>query len=266
MVQICPMFDYPSDHSLFSTTDSSAPVTPFNQPQFHNSASAKLYAPIQEWTSCDSHQQNRSDSIITSPTEVNGVDTTKRRDWVISASPLDFDGSAPSSSVLERYDSDRLPNPPYHFPTTGKANGSKPRAIRDRNRVRKYSLSPSAASASLSGDRKDAYSSRVPHNAVERKYREGLNAALERLRQVVPKLQQRRRGGDNAMTRLSKVMIIAGAVEYIERLESEKSLELAENQTLRRAARLGEQTRCDTLNREVYSERDHNHVCKIVYT
>jgi len=56
---------------------------------------------------------------------------------------------------------------------------------------------------------------RVPHNEVERKYRDRLNTELERLRRVVPTLPR-------GHTRLSKSMILAGAIDYIEKTEREK--------------------------------------------
>jgi hypothetical protein len=63
---------------------------------------------------------------------------------------------------------------------------------------------------------------RVPHYEVERKYREGLNAAFERLRNVVPTLPQ---GRDRVIGAVqpSKGMIIAAAIEYMNRLEIERS-------------------------------------------
>jgi hypothetical protein len=65
----------------------------------------------------------------------------------------------------------------------------------------------------------------LPHAAIERKYREGMNAALDRLRRVVATLPQDNDSGNSKSTRLSKPMIIAGAIEYIESLEREKALQ-----------------------------------------
>lgn len=65
---------------------------------------------------------------------------------------------------------------------------------------------------------------RIPHTAVERRYRENLNLHLEKLRCTVPNLQaaHRRRSSDvNDPMKPSKCEVLMGAVEYIKRLESE---------------------------------------------
>jgi hypothetical protein len=65
---------------------------------------------------------------------------------------------------------------------------------------------------------------RIPHTAVERRYRENLNLHLENLRCAVPNLQasQRRRSSDiNDPLKPSKCEVLVGAVEYIKRLELE---------------------------------------------
>lgn len=75
---------------------------------------------------------------------------------------------------------------------------------------------------------------RIPHTAVERRYRENLNSHLENLRRAVPHVQaaQRRRASDvNDPMKPSKCEVLLGALEYIQRLEKE-------NEELKR--RLGE--------------------------
>ncbi|KAF2460300.1 hypothetical protein BDY21DRAFT_161102 [Lineolata rhizophorae] len=72
-------------------------------------------------------------------------------------------------------------------------------------------------------------SRRLPHNQVERKYREGLNAQLERLRHAVPTLPQ----GENVAQKPSKAMVLAAAIEYIHGLENERDTLLDEVEQLR---------------------------------
>ncbi|KAH0168077.1 hypothetical protein KCU67_g3627, partial [Aureobasidium melanogenum] len=65
---------------------------------------------------------------------------------------------------------------------------------------------------------------RIPHTAVERRYRENLNSQLEKLRYAVPHVQaaQRRRASDiNDPMKPSKCEVLVGALEYIKKLESE---------------------------------------------
>ena len=86
---------------------------------------------------------------------------------------------------------------------------------------------------------------RIPHTAVERRYRENLNAHLERLRQTVPSLASRRtsgaipllsnhhRGSESTTTPVvvalsdgakpSKCEILNGAIEHIGAVERENS-------------------------------------------
>ncbi|KAF2820706.1 hypothetical protein CC86DRAFT_117004 [Ophiobolus disseminans] len=74
---------------------------------------------------------------------------------------------------------------------------------------------------------------RLPHNQVERKYRESLNTQLESLRKVVPSLQQSQGVCDGAdiedlptASKPSKAVILASATAYIKQQEKDrKSLE-----------------------------------------
>lgn len=81
---------------------------------------------------------------------------------------------------------------------------------------------------------------RLPHNQVERKYRESLNTQLESLRRVVPALQQNQRGCDGAdiedlptPSKPSKAVILASATAYIKQMEKDKKAMAEENQLLR---------------------------------
>ncbi|KAF2256865.1 hypothetical protein BU26DRAFT_499478 [Trematosphaeria pertusa] len=75
--------------------------------------------------------------------------------------------------------------------------------------------------------------SRLPHNQVERKYREGLNAELERLRRTVPTLPQSEEGGVMGQPKPSKAMVLAGAIDYIKKIEKERDMYREENDRLR---------------------------------
>jgi len=82
---------------------------------------------------------------------------------------------------------------------------------------------------------------RLPHNQVERKYRESLNSQLDSLRRVVPSLQQSRSpicdGADiedlSAPTKPSKALVLASATAYIKQMEKEKRQLIDENAVLR---------------------------------
>jgi hypothetical protein len=70
---------------------------------------------------------------------------------------------------------------------------------------------------------------RIPHNMVERKYREGLNAQLERLRRAVPALLQSDGGDGTIQPRPSKSMVIAAAINHIEMVTLERDMLQDEN-------------------------------------
>jgi hypothetical protein len=74
---------------------------------------------------------------------------------------------------------------------------------------------------------------RLPHNQVERKYREGLNAELERLRRAVPTLPQRDTGDLTAPPKPSKATVLASAIDYIKHIEAERDRLAEENERLR---------------------------------
>ena len=84
---------------------------------------------------------------------------------------------------------------------------------------------------------------RLPHNQVERKYREGINSQLEALRQSLPSLQRfpssiSSEGVDEAnannppLARPSKATILATATAYIKQIEGEKQRLADENRML----------------------------------
>jgi hypothetical protein len=90
------------------------------------------------------------------------------------------------------------------------------------------------------GDEKAKPRRRLPHNQVERKYRESLNTQLESLRRVVPSLQQNQRGCDGAdiedlptPSKPSKAVILASATAHIKNVEKEKKTLQDENQLLK---------------------------------
>jgi hypothetical protein len=73
--------------------------------------------------------------------------------------------------------------------------------------------------------------SRVPHNQVEQKYRNGLNAELERLRETVSTQMQHGKTGSG---KLSKAMVLSGAIECIRIMEATRDDLENENKGLRR--------------------------------
>ena len=95
-----------------------------------------------------------------------------------------------------------------------------------------------ADSDSTDSKRKSRESNRLPHNQVERKYREGLNAELERLRLAVPTLPQWDAHALDAPPKPSKATVLASAIEYIRKMELERDQLRQENEVLRTGKRV----------------------------
>ncbi|KAL1647971.1 hypothetical protein SLS58_002295 [Diplodia intermedia] len=135
--------------------------------------------------------------------------------------------SAPSSPVM-----DAIP------PASKRMLRNRPHGLQGQKQI-DASTSPSASSR--------ISKTRQPHNQVEKKYREGLNNELERLRRAVRTLPQPRPrscstseededsygGYSAAVPKPSKAAVLAGAVEYIKYLEAEHERLANENEQLR---------------------------------
>jgi len=90
-------------------------------------------------------------------------------------------------------------------------------------------------------DAKDYERPRLPHNEVERKYRESLNLGFERLRATVPTLPKLDSGAASVAQKQSKAAVLGAAIDYIRHLEGENEKLQEENRELRaKAGDLGE--------------------------
>ncbi|KAF2708481.1 hypothetical protein K504DRAFT_468813 [Pleomassaria siparia CBS 279.74] len=145
--------------------------------------------------------------------------------------PSGFPTSPPlSPSALKRESPDD--------PTSADEEPSPKRPQRKRGRPRldrNISDTPSSCSHPSSFSKQQHQQrrmSRLPHNQVERKYREGLNSELERLRRTVPTLPQSDEGASMGQPKPSKAMVLAGAIEYIRSIERERDELREENERL----------------------------------
>jgi len=77
-------------------------------------------------------------------------------------------------------------------------------------------------------------STRTPHNQVERKYRDGLNAELDRLRMTIPSTARWESCTSPGVPKPSKAMVLACAIDYIREVERERDGLLKEMKMLRR--------------------------------
>jgi len=82
-------------------------------------------------------------------------------------------------------------------------------------------------------DNKEFDRPRLPHNEVERKYRESLNLGFEKLRATVPTLPKYDSGAASVAQKQSKAAVLGAAIEYIKYLEGENERLVEENKRLK---------------------------------
>ncbi|EOA91306.1 hypothetical protein ACJQWK_03714 [Exserohilum turcicum] len=135
------------------------------------------------------------------------------------------------------------------------SNESTTSPSEDRQRTKSETTEDTSTKESpqANDDGKPKSRRRLPHNQVERKYRESLNTQLDSLKRVVPSLQQNPRACDSAdiedlpaPSKPSKAVILASATAYIKQMEKEKKSLADENQLLRtRVKALQALVKCD---------------------
>lgn len=111
-----------------------------------------------------------------------------------------------------------------------------PGVPKKRGRPRNSNKRTGDSASSSSSSSKPQQPQRTPHNEVERKYRLGLNAELERLRQTIPTLPQPDPNSLSAPPRPSKATVLASAVDYIKAIERDVEDLEQENERLREIA------------------------------
>jgi hypothetical protein len=120
--------------------------------------------------------------------------------------------------------SDAVPeSEPEALPKRGRGRG-RSRLLRDDSES-SYNESPRSS--------KPRISKRQPHSKVERKYREGINAELERLRLAVPTLPRWDSQAMNSLPRPTKMTVLASAIDYIQKIEMERDKLQRENEVLK---------------------------------
>jgi hypothetical protein len=138
-----------------------------------------------------------------------------------------------------------------HFES--KETTTSPTEDRQRTKSETTEDTSTKESPQANDDGKPKSRRRLPHNQVERKYRESLNTQLDSLKRVVPSLQQNPRACDGAdiedlpaPSKPSKAVILASATAYIKQMEREKKSLADENQLLRtRVKALQALVKCD---------------------
>ena len=161
------------------------------------------------------------------------------RIWEIENATLNFDSVSSSDSIssLNRSRTPSLVDDTDSPPLTPKSVEPSPSleasSKRKRGRPRRAREDSESSYDDAPKSRKSGISKRQPHKQVERKYREGLNAGLERLRMAIPTLPRLDLGDMDAAPRPSKATVLAGAIDYIRQIEVERDRLRRENEALR---------------------------------
>lgn len=119
-------------------------------------------------------------------------------------------------------------------PASASESSTPKRPTRKRGRPKMDRKATDSQPTAASPTSKSQSSRRQPHNQVERKYREGLNSELERLRKAVPILRQSNGAGAIGQPKPSKATILSSAIEYIQAIEKERDALKQEVEQLRR--------------------------------
>jgi hypothetical protein len=153
----------------------------------------------------------------------------------------------------KRSESDTSMNEPSGRHSHSNATTASPIDNRQRMKSETSEDSPNKESPHATEDNIPKSRRRLPHNQVERKYRESLNTQLESLRRVVPSLQLNQGACDGAdiedlpaPSKPSKAVILASATAHIKQQEKEKKSLADENTMLRtRIKALQALVKCD---------------------
>jgi hypothetical protein len=175
--------------------------------------------------------------LLTEPREVTAAD------GIVEIQPRPKKRSESSTSM----------NEPSGRQSHSQDTTESPSDNRQRMKSETTDDSPPKESPQQAEDQKPKSRRRLPHNQVERKYRESLNTQLDSLRRVVPSLQQNGANYDGAdiedlptPSKPSKAVILASATAYIKQQEKDKKQLTDENQLLRaRIKALQALVKCD---------------------
>jgi hypothetical protein len=130
-------------------------------------------------------------------------------------------GDAPQQTVSPSLSPHLLKRESPSSPTSESESSTPKRPTRKRGRPR-LDRSGTETQSITSPSAKCRRPARQPHNQVERKYREGLNAELERLRRAVPTLASSEDGDTMGHPKPSKAMVLSSAIDYIRKIERER--------------------------------------------
>jgi hypothetical protein len=151
-----------------------------------------------------------------------------------TSQPSSLSGDAPQPLISPSLSPHMLKRESPSSPTSASESSTPKRPTRKRGRPKMDRSTTDNEIMTSPTTTKYQRSKRLPHNQVERKYREGLNSELERLRRSVPILRQSDEAGAIGQPKPSKAMILSSAIEYIQSIEKERDALIEENDRLRR--------------------------------
>jgi hypothetical protein len=134
---------------------------------------------------------------------------------------------------------------PYSSDNTGSESSTEPAPRkRRRPRINRDDISASSTLVNTNPISTPARRlGRLPHKQIERKYREGLNLEIERLRKAVPTLLQSTDSCVIGAAKPSKGMVLAAAIRYILEIEEQRDSAINEIERLGGTFRVGKLNR-----------------------
>jgi hypothetical protein len=117
--------------------------------------------------------------------------------------------------------------------TTPPSQSASPKTLPPQTKAPKRRRGHSRKSSTISS-KKSPPTSRIPHNMVERKYRNGLNSGMEQLKMSIPSMARWESTNTSpSHPKLSKALVLASAIEYIREIEGERNGLVKKIETMR---------------------------------
>jgi hypothetical protein len=190
---------------------------------------------------------NGNDDDLMSPEDTNLDNTTFVVPNMLSIWGVeDIAPNGDSSSTLDRSRTPSLCEDDDHLgisvnsqpPTPAPSPEPEAPSKRKRGRPRLNRADSDSSYSDSRGSHKSHISKRQLHSQVERKYREGLNAGLERLRMAVLTLPRWDSQSTVGLAKPSKATVLAAAIDYIHKIEMECDRLELENMMLKTGKRM----------------------------
>jgi hypothetical protein len=207
-----------------------------------NSLSLQVDSPTHQWSSSDSSPSIQSGGFCFSET-LQSIEHTEIQESKTPATQHTSLGSTePRSTVLVTACTSKIaPLTPSALEAEVSSSDDRrsappikllPRKPRRPKINRDYTCTQPTLSNTTSTSTPLRRPGPLPHKQIERKYRDGLNLEIERLRKAVPTLLQSTDSGLTGVAKPTKGVVLAAAIKYILKIEQERDSAIDEIERL----------------------------------